>query len=77
MGTNSDAIESCLVRVTASKISVSFQILVSSFQKRYFFPKIFGNKCKLKTHFFLRQVLLRAMFGGSAFCVNYLQMCRC
>jgi len=62
-GTESDTIESRLVRVTTSKRFVGFHILVSSFQKGYVFTKIYGNTCKLKTRFFLRQVLLRVMFG--------------
>ena len=73
-GTESDTIESRLVRVTTSKRFVGFHILVSSFQKGYVFTKIYGNTCKLKTRFFL---VIKANVWGSAFCVNDLQVCRC
>ena len=63
MGTESDTIESRLVRVTTSKRLVGFHILVSNFQKGYVLKKIYGDTCKLKTRFFLRQVLLRVIFG--------------
>jgi hypothetical protein len=55
MGTESDTIESRLVRITPSKrAGGGFQILVSSFQKRYVFAKMYENTCKPKTHFFLK-----------------------
>jgi len=54
MVTESDTIESRLVCVTTSKRPAGFQILVSSFQKRYVFTKIYGITCELKTHLFLR-----------------------
>jgi len=47
MGTESDTIESHLVRVTTTKKPAAFQILVSSFQKCYVTTKIYGNNCEL------------------------------
>ena len=41
MRTESDTIEFRLVRVTTSKRAVGFQILVSSFQRRYVFNKTY------------------------------------
>jgi len=52
MGTESDTIESRLVRVTTTKKPAAFEIFVRSSQKCYFTTKIYGKTCKLKTHFF-------------------------
>jgi len=52
MGTESDTIESRLVRVTTSKRPAAFQNLVCTFQKRYVFTKIYGNTCEMKHTYF-------------------------
>jgi len=54
MGTESDTIESRLVRVTTMKKPAAFQILVSSFQKSCVTTKIYGNTCELKIHLFFK-----------------------
>jgi len=58
MGTESNTIESRLVRVTTSKIAAAFQILFRSSQKRHVTTKIYGNTRKLKTHF-LKVVIIK------------------